>query len=78
MYYVYVISSQTKNYIYVGLTDNVKRRIKEHNDGHNKTTKPYRPFKLLLIEKFDTRFGSKEKRKIFEEWNWQRVFESIS
>ena len=69
MYYVYVISSQTKIYIYVGLTDNVKRRIKEHNDGHNKTTKPYRPFKLLLIEKFDTRFGSKEKIKIFEEWN---------
>jgi putative endonuclease len=63
MYYVYAISSQIKNYIYVGLTDNIKRRIKEHNDGHNKTTKPYRPFKLLLIEKFDTRLEARKREK---------------
>jgi predicted GIY-YIG superfamily endonuclease len=41
MYYVYAISSLVRNYIYVGLTDNIERRLSEHNTGKNKTTKPF-------------------------------------
>jgi putative endonuclease len=63
MYYVYAISSQIKKYIYVGLTNNVERRIKDHNDGHNKTTKPYLPFKLILTEKFETRVEARKREK---------------
>jgi len=37
------------------LTDNVERRFTEHQSGNNKTTKPYRPFKIILIETFNTR-----------------------
>jgi len=47
MYLVYAIKSKTRNYIYVGLTNNIERRLKEHNEGFNKTTKPYRPFELI-------------------------------
>ena len=63
MFYVYVISSETKNYVYVGLTNSVERRLKEHNNGHNKTTKPYRPFKLILTEKFKTRLEARKREK---------------
>ncbi len=44
MYYVYAIKSTSRVYIYVGLTDNVKRRIEQHNNGYEHTTKPYAPF----------------------------------
>ena len=50
MYYVYAIASIERNYIYVGLTDNVIRRFNEHNLGKNKTTKPYRPYLLIFTE----------------------------
>ena len=63
MYYVYVISSKTKNYIYVGLANNVERRLSEHNLGYNKTTKPYRPFKLVLTEKYKTRSEARLREK---------------
>jgi putative endonuclease len=33
MYYVYAISSLERNYIYVGLTNNIERRFSEHNSG---------------------------------------------
>jgi putative endonuclease len=64
MYYVYAISSLSKKYIYVGITDNPDRRIHQHNSGYEKTTKPYIPFKTILIEEFDDRPAAR-KREIF-------------
>ena len=29
------------------MTNNIERRIKEHNLGYNKTTKAYKPFLLI-------------------------------
>ena len=55
MYYVYAISSTTGNYIYVGLTADVDKRILRHNKGYEKTTRPYSPFQLIYTEKFNTR-----------------------
>jgi len=62
-YYVYAISSQARNYIYVGLTDNPDRRIGQHNAGHERATKPYRPFKVLLIESFSSRMEARKREK---------------
>ena len=55
MYFVYALKSEERNYIYVGLTENVTRRFEEHQTGKNKITKPYRPFKLIYSETFSTR-----------------------
>jgi putative endonuclease len=63
MFYVYVISSSARNYLYVGLTDNVERRINEHQSGKNKTTKPYKPYKVILIEQFETRVEARMREK---------------
>ena len=51
----YAIHSVTRNYIYVGLSGNPNRRLSEHNNGKNKTTRPYRPFKLLYLKWFAKR-----------------------
>jgi putative endonuclease len=63
MFFVYVLNSLTRNYIYVGLTDNIDRRINEHNKGYNKTTKPYIPFKLIHTEPFTTRIEARKREK---------------
>ena len=63
MYYVYAISSNSRKYIYVGITNNLDRRIDEHNKGYNKTTRAYRPFKLILAEGFATRSAAREREK---------------
>lgn len=61
MYYVYAIQSLSRNYIYVGLTDNVDRRFSEHQSGKNRTTKPYRPFKIIRIGSFETRLEARHR-----------------
>jgi len=63
MYFTYAISSLVKSYIYVGISDNPKRRIEQHNKGYNRTTKPHRPFKILLIEKYTTREEARKREK---------------
>lgn len=55
MYYVYIIKSKIKKYKYKGLTDNIDRRLNEHNLGRNKTTSPYKPFQLIFTKAFSTR-----------------------
>lgn len=50
MYYVYVLQSLKDKKIYIGLTDNLDRRIKEHNNGKNFSTKGRKPFNLIFYE----------------------------
>ena len=55
MFVVYAISSLDRNYIYVGLSSDLESRLKRHNNGQNKTTKPYAPFRLIYTKEFETR-----------------------
>jgi putative endonuclease len=70
---VYAIKSLSKNYIYVGMTNNVERRLSEHNNGENRSTKAYRPFILICSESFPNRVIGKSKGKIFKMWYWKRI-----
>jgi putative endonuclease len=45
------------------LTEDVNRRIFEHNAGKNKTTRPYRPFELFYTEEFGTRMAARQREK---------------
>ncbi len=66
MYYTYVIKSSVRNYIYVGISSNIARRIKEHDSGKNRTTKPYKPFILLHTERFSNRIEARAREKWFK------------
>lgn len=63
-YYVYAIKSLIKTYIYVGLTSSIEKRIDQHNKGQNRSTKAYKPFKLIYSETFNTREEAR-KREIY-------------
>ncbi|MHB8880680.1 MAG: GIY-YIG nuclease family protein [Thermodesulfovibrionales bacterium] len=62
-YYVYVIRSTEKKYIYVGLTNDPERRIIEHNSKKERTTRSYAPFKTILIEEFGSRVEARRREK---------------
>jgi len=66
MFYVYAISSLSRTYIYIGLTTNKNRRIDEHQKGYNKTTRAYRPFKIILVEEYKTRQEARKREKFLK------------
>jgi putative endonuclease len=63
MFTVYAIKSEVDKRIYVGFTNDVKRRIKEHNSGKTKSTKGYRPWKLLYEECVESRKKARAREK---------------
>ena len=49
-YYVYVLKSAKDKNWYTGYTNNLKKRINEHNSGYTASTKNRRPFELIYCE----------------------------
>ena len=52
--FVYLLLSQKDNRTYLGSTDDLERRIKEHNSGKVTSTRYRRPLKLIYEEVYDT------------------------
>ncbi|MDO8620292.1 MAG: GIY-YIG nuclease family protein [bacterium] len=50
MFCTYVLQSKMNGELYIGYTANIKRRLTEHNQGLNLSTKRYRPWKLIYCE----------------------------
>lgn len=52
---VYLLKSEKNGDIYVGSAENVQSRLTRHNKGKVKSTKGYRPWKLLEQKEFPSR-----------------------
>ena len=55
MYYVYVLRSLKNGRYYTGSTDDLDRRLNEHNTGQSNYTRLTRPFERVYSESFETR-----------------------
>ncbi len=55
MFYVYVLRSQKNRRLYTGSSDNLDKRINEHNSGKSRATKFTRPLELVYQESYNNR-----------------------
>jgi putative endonuclease len=60
MYYVYILKSDKNGKLYKGFTNDLKRRIKEHESGNSTFTKNNRPWKLIYYEAFISKSDAKK------------------
>lgn len=49
---VYVLRSKVNDSFYVGCTNEIKRRLEEHNSGMSQSTKSKKPWKLIFFEAY--------------------------
>ena len=52
MYFVYVLKSKKDNKLYIGLTNNLKMRLLEHDQGFTTSTRYRRPLVLIYYEAY--------------------------
>ena len=64
--HVYVLRSLTSDFIYVGSTNSLHRRLIEHNDGLVQSTKAYRPFEINAYVCVRTETKARELEKYFK------------
>jgi putative endonuclease len=63
MYYTYVLKSEKDNELYVGFSEDLQRRIKEHQNGLVPATKYRLPVKLIYYEACLTKHKAVEREK---------------
>ena len=54
-YYVYVLQSKITGRYYVGHSEHVEKRLVQHNNGENKSTKHGKPWEIINVETMGTR-----------------------
>ncbi len=67
-YYVYILRSLKDQRNYVGITQNVEIRLKQHNWGKVRSTKSRRPLKLIVLEKYSTKTEALKREKYLKSY----------
>ncbi|MFH1182778.1 MAG: GIY-YIG nuclease family protein [Candidatus Moraniibacteriota bacterium] len=82
MHFVYILQSQKDKRTYVGYTNNLKRRLAEHNNGRVQSTKNRKPFIILFTEKFLTSREAKKRELYWKSGagrrNLNKIFQKIN
>ncbi len=77
MFFVYIIVSESKGLrFYVGMTEDVDRRVAEHNKGRAKSTKGYIPWKLFFFESFNSRLEARKREKYYKAGSGKETIKS--
>jgi len=59
-YFVYMLENTSRRH-YVGITTDPERRLSEHNSGSTKSTRPFRPWKIIYTEAFSSRQDARKR-----------------
>jgi len=55
MYYFYMIESLVDGDLYKGSTEDFQKRLLQHNSGESQFTKTKMPWRLVFVQKFDSK-----------------------
>lgn len=77
-YHVYAIKSLKDGRIYVGITKNIEKRLKQHNQGETKSTKFWKPWKLIYSKYIGSRKEARKEEKKLKSGYGKEFLKSIS
>ena len=77
MYFIYILKSQKTNKYYIGYTENIIQRLKNHNSGIVKSTKNGVPWNVVYREKFVTKKEAYKRERVIKSYKGGRAFKSL-
>ena len=76
-YIVYVLESKKNGSRYVGFTEDLSSRLKEHHEGRNASTKKKGPWSLIHSERFATRSLAQKRERFFKTGHGREVLKNL-
>ena len=78
-YWTYILQSIKFDKYYIGQSGDVDDRFRRHNNGESKSTKAYRPWKLVYRKRWNTRSEAVQHEKQLKSFKNKKYLEqSIS
>ncbi len=66
MHFVYILRSLKDNKRYIGCTNDLQRRLFEHNAGLVNSTRNRKPLQLIYSEQFESKKDAMNREKFFK------------
>ena len=81
MYFTYILQSESTGRYYIGSTDNLDRRVAQHNDPSykgSKTTNRFKgPWKLVYAESSQTRSEAMSREREIKSWKSRQAISDL-
>ena len=77
MFFVYVLESITRKRYYTGCTANLNKRLMQHNLGRVKSTKSFKPWKIVYVERIENRSAAFKREKEIKSYKSGDAFKNI-
>ena len=72
-YYVYIMANDHGNVLYIGVTNNLERRVYEHKNGlYEGFSKKYKTIKLVYFEETNSIEGAITREKEIKKWRREK------
>ncbi|MBI5464884.1 MAG: GIY-YIG nuclease family protein [Ignavibacteriales bacterium] len=75
---VYVLKSQQGGGHYVGMTNDLTRRLREHNRGMTRSTRSRRPFEVVYVEEYEDREAARRREKYLKTAAGRRFLKKLA
>lgn len=73
MFYVYILHSKKDGKLYIGYTDNLKKRVEKHKNGLVKSTKHRLPIEPIYYEAYKEETDAKQREKYLKGGNGRKA-----
>jgi len=77
MFYIYILYSHKTKQLYIGQTNNLEKRLKEHFGGKSFSTKNKLPLSLIHSETYQTRSEAMKREKFFKSLSGSKLKSKI-
>ncbi len=76
-YYTYIMTNKRRTVLYVGVTNNISRRVGQHEIGGSGFTSKYEARELVYFEEFPTALEAITREKQIKGWRREKKLELI-
>ncbi|MEZ5014842.1 MAG: GIY-YIG nuclease family protein [Chitinophagales bacterium] len=72
MFFVYVLVSLKDGSTYIGYTENVELRLRQHNAGQTRSLKNKIPLKLVYVEEYISKTDARKRELRLKNNSWEK------
>jgi len=77
MFTVYILKNSLSNRYYIGSTNDIIRRISEHNRGQTRSTNQKGVWEIIYTEKYNDELEAKRREKLIKSYKGGNAFKKL-